>query len=84
MLNAIARFDHNEGPILRLRLSIDYALFRVSCNAVLLVAIHALPVKYRSPITATQQSICDGASALIANVSHEKLLGQRSVRVRRR
>jgi hypothetical protein len=47
-------------------------LLDVSRHSVLLVTVPAFSVDHRSTIAAAQQSICDGASALIANVSHEK------------
>lgn len=50
-------------------------------HSMLLMTIPAFSMKYRSVIAALQQSICDRPSALIANVSQEKLLGQRSVRM---
>jgi hypothetical protein len=49
----------------------------------LLVTILAFSMDDCSAITAMQQSICDSASALIANVSHEKTPWPAILRVRR-
>jgi hypothetical protein len=46
----------------------------MSRYSVLLVTVPAFSVNYRTTVTALQRSIHEGASALIANVSHENAL----------